>query len=43
MRYRRADVAGGTYFFTVNFLKRRLDTLVRHIDACAVRALQIER
>lgn len=23
---------GGTYFFTVNLLERRLDTLVRHID-----------
>lgn len=32
MRYRRADVAGGTYFFTVNLAERRSDTLVRHID-----------
>ncbi len=32
MRYRRADAAGGTYFFTVNLAERRSDTLVRHID-----------
>ena len=32
MRYRRADEAGGTYFFTVNFAERRSDVLVRHID-----------
>jgi len=32
MRYRRADAAGGTYFFTVNLAERRSDLLVRHID-----------
>ena len=32
MRYRRADVAGGTYFFTVNLAERQSDLLVRHID-----------
>ena len=32
MRYRRADVAGGTYFFTVNLAERKSDLLVRHID-----------
>lgn len=32
MRYRRADTAGGTYFFTVNLAERGADTLVRHID-----------
>jgi putative transposase len=32
MRYRRADAAGGTYFFTVNLAERRSDVLVRHID-----------
>lgn len=32
MRYRRADLAGGTYFFTVNPAKRLSDLLVRHID-----------
>ena len=31
--YRRYRVPGGTYFFTVNLLERRLDTLVRHVDA----------
>lgn len=30
--YRRFRVPGGTYFFTVNLLERRLDTLVRHVD-----------
>lgn len=32
MRYRRANAAGGTYFFTVNLAERRKDTLVRHIE-----------
>ena len=32
MLYRRADAAGGTYFFTVNLAERRSDLLVRHID-----------
>jgi len=32
MRYRRADAAGGTYFFTVNLAERSTDLLVRHID-----------
>jgi putative transposase len=38
--YRRLWIAGGTYFFTVNLLKRRRDLLVRYIDAlrAAVRA-----
>jgi putative transposase len=30
--YRRYRVRGGTYFFTVNLLERRQDTLVWHID-----------
>ncbi len=30
--YRRYRVPGGTYYFTVNLLERRLDTLVRHVD-----------
>jgi len=33
MRYRRARIAGGTYFFTVNLQDRSLDLLVRHVDA----------
>ena len=31
--YRRLlRVPGRTYFFTVNVLERKLDTLVRHVD-----------
>jgi putative transposase len=43
--YRRYRVPGGTYFFTVNLLERRLDTLVLHIDSLreAVRATRRER
>jgi putative transposase len=32
MRYRRADVTGGTYFFTVNLAERKRTLLVKHID-----------
>lgn len=32
MRYRRARVAGGTYFFTVNLQDRRSDLLVHHVE-----------
>jgi len=32
MRYRRANAAGATYFFTVNLADRNADTLVQHID-----------
>ncbi len=32
MRYRRSDVKGGTYFFTVNLADRSNDMLIRHID-----------
>jgi len=43
--YRRYRVPGGTYFFTVNLLERRLDLLVRHIDdlRVAVRATKRDR
>lgn len=43
--YRRYRVPGGTYFFTLNLLERRLDTLVRHVDALrdAVRVTRLER
>lgn len=43
--YRRYPMPGGTYFFTVNLLKRRLDLLVRHVDTLreAVRAMRRER
>ena len=30
--YRRANVAGGTYFFTVTIADRSADDLVRHVD-----------
>ena len=32
MRYRRADVAGGTFFFTVNLAERSSGLLTRHVD-----------
>ncbi len=32
MHYRRADAAGGTYFFTVNLVERHSDLLVREIE-----------
>ena len=32
MRYRRTDVAGGTYFFTVNLAERHSDLLVREAE-----------
>ncbi|MEQ1638625.1 MAG: hypothetical protein ABL903_18325 [Methylococcales bacterium] len=43
--YRRYRVLGGTYFFTVNLLERRLDTLARHVDILreAVRVTRQER
>jgi putative transposase len=32
MRYRRADVAGGTYFFTVNLAERKRTLLLDHVE-----------
>ena len=32
MKYRRARMAGGTFFFTVNLANRNTDTLVRYSD-----------
>ena len=32
MRYRRADAAGGTYFYTVNLAEGRSDVLMQHIN-----------
>lgn len=32
MRYRRVDVAGGVYFFTVNLVERKRTLLVDHVD-----------
>jgi putative transposase len=31
--YRRYRVPGGTYFFTVNLMVRRFETLIRPMDA----------
>ena len=32
MQYRRSDVAGGSYFFTVNLLNRQQTLLIDHVD-----------
>ena len=32
MQYRRSDIAGGTYFFTVNLAERKRTLLVDHAD-----------
>jgi len=42
MRYRRANVEGGTYFFTVNLAERHLHLLVENVDLLrdAVRAVK---
>ena len=32
MRYRRADVKGGTYFFTVNLAQHHLRLLLDHVE-----------
>jgi putative transposase len=32
MRYRRADVKGGTYFFTINPAERQRTLLVDYVD-----------
>jgi putative transposase len=45
MRYRRADVAGGTYFFTVNLADRSSRLLIEHVDCLrdAVRVVKRRR
>src|SRR5512144_2522297 len=42
MRYRRCDVAGGTYFFTVNLAERSRGLLVEQINSlrAAVRTVK---
>lgn len=37
--YRRYRVPGGTYFFTINLLDRRMDLLTRHIESLREAAL----
>ena len=39
MRYRRATLAGATYFFTVNLADRRADHLTRHSDLLPIAPL----
>jgi putative transposase len=45
VNYRRAHVAGGTYFFTVTLRHRRADTLVSQVDALrhALRETRLRR
>jgi putative transposase len=45
MFYRRANVTGGTYFFTVNLAERHLRLLVEHVDVlrAAVKGVQQRR
>jgi putative transposase len=43
MRYRRANVAGATYFFTVNLAERRTGLLVEHIDALREALRRVKR
>lgn len=43
MRYRRANVAGATYFFTANLADRRAGLLVEHIDALREVLRRVER
>jgi putative transposase len=42
MRYRRADVAGGTYFFTVNLAERKRTLLVDHIEILRTVILKVK-
>jgi putative transposase len=43
MRYRRADVTGGTYFFTVNLAERQNTLLVDEIDTLRNVMKQVKR
>lgn len=43
MRYRRANVKGGTYFFTVNLAERDLRLLVDRVDALRTAVAQVKR
>lgn len=43
MRYRRANVAGGTYFFTVNFADRFRSLLVEHVADLWVAVREVKR
>jgi putative transposase len=43
MRYRRANVKGGTYFFTVNLAERHLGLLVDHVDVLRTAVARVKR
>jgi len=43
MQYRRTDVKGGTYFFTVNLAERRHHLLVEHIDVLRHAVQQVKQ
>ena len=43
MRYRRAMMDGGIFFFTVNLANRRADTLVAHISALRQSFVQVRQ
>ena len=43
MLYRRANVKGGTYFFTANLAERHLRLLVDHVDALRAVVARVKR
>lgn len=43
MRYRRADVAGGTYFFTVNLAERSRTLLLDRVDVLRTVIQEVKR
>lgn len=43
MRYRRAKIKGGTYFFTVNVLERRRTLLVDHVAVLREAIREVKR
>jgi len=43
MQYQRADVTGGTYFFTVNLAERQLRLLVDHVEILRVAVRKVKQ
>ena len=43
MRYRRADVSGGTYFFTVNLAERKRTLLVDYVAVLRAVMQEVKR
>ena len=43
MKYRRADIAGGTYFFTINLADRRSSLLVDEIDKLRISINKVKK